>query len=262
MNEHDFPLHRLLDEAASAFHPVADVGRLERALTPRPRRRGVVLFSSAAACFALIGGTALAFRDDGSSAKLAPGQETEVPDRRKPDVGEPSVTEPKTTEPKTTEPKTTEPTPTDPPATEPKVTEPATTEVKVVEPVASEPKTTEPKTTQPKTTEPKSTEPTTTEPKPTDPPVTEPKGETSEWSAFQVYGACEDDPPFDVFYGTASPGATISITSEYGSGSTTAGEAGEWEVRVYFPTAPFGEKIKVWVSSGDHLDDFWFKRLG
>jgi hypothetical protein len=246
MNEPHFPLDRLLADAAADFHPTPDPARLEAMLGSQHRRRGFVVLSSAAACLALLGGTVLAFRGDDSSAKLAPSQQQEQPDS----------TEPKTTDPKVTQPDDTEPKVTEPDETEPKVTEPPTTGE------GDAPKTTEPKTTEPKTTEPKVTEPPTTEPKPTDPPTTEPEGDGVAWSAHQAYGVCEEDPPFDVFYGTAQPGSTITVTSDFGGGTTTAGEGGEWELRVYFPEAPIGQKIKVWVSSGEHLDDFWFKRLG
>ena len=270
MNEPHFPLDRLLDEAAAAYHPAPDPARLEAMLGSYHRRRGFVVFSSAAACLALLGGTVLAFRGDDSSAKLAPAQQQEQPDSTEPKVTETKLTVPKTTEPKTTEPDDTEPKVTEPPTTD-EADAPKPTGPPAAEPKTTEPKSTEPKSTEPKTTEPKPTNPPSTAPKPTDPPTTDPTttkpegdgdGEGVAWSAHQVHGVCDDDPPFDVFYGTAQPGSTITVSSGFGGGTTTAGENGEWELRVYFPEAPIGQKIKVWVSSGEHLDDFWFKRLG
>ncbi|HAP78519.1 MAG TPA: hypothetical protein DCR14_20855, partial [Acidimicrobiaceae bacterium] len=71
---------------------------------------------------------------------------------------------------------------------------------------------------------------------------------------------CEEDPPYDVFWGTTAPGAKVRIESAYGSGYVYADEEGHWEVTIYFPEAPVNQPFQVWVSSEGHLDDFWFKR--
>jgi hypothetical protein len=265
MNEPHFPLDRLLDEAAAGYHPTPDPARLQGMLGSHRRRRGFVLFSSAAACLVLLGGTALAFRNNESAPKLSPAVEGEFADSTGPKVTEPRTTEPKLTAPDNTEPKVTEPKVTEPKATEP----PSTGETeppKPIDPPATAPKSTEPKTTEPKTTEPKPTNPPSTEPKPTDPPVTGPTttkpAETGSWSAYQSYGFCEEDPPFEVFYGTAQPGAVVNVSSDFGGGSTAANESGQWELTVYFSGAPLNQKFKVWVSSGENLAGFWFKVLG
>ena len=69
-----------------------------------------------------------------------------------------------------------------------------------------------------------------------------------EFTANQVYGSCEETPPYDAFWGTAPPGTPIYVESEYGSGVTEANENGDWEIRVYFPEAPadkvFAVKVK------------------
>ncbi len=69
-----------------------------------------------------------------------------------------------------------------------------------------------------------------------------------EFTAHQVYGFCEETPPYDVFWGTAPPGTPIYVESEYGSGVTEANENGDWEIRVEFPEAPvdkvFAVKVK------------------
>lgn len=75
------------------------------------------------------------------------------------------------------------------------------------------------------------------------------KQESHEFWAKQKYGSCGEAVPYDVFYGTAKPGTTISVTSPYGSGSTTATEHGEWKVKVEFPGAPAGETFTVTVSA-------------
>ncbi len=69
-----------------------------------------------------------------------------------------------------------------------------------------------------------------------------------EFTAHNTYGSCELDPPYDVYYGTGQPGTKITVTSEYGSGSTIVGEGGEWELKVFFPEAPAGKGFVVTVS--------------
>jgi hypothetical protein len=69
-----------------------------------------------------------------------------------------------------------------------------------------------------------------------------------EFTAHNVYGSCEETPPFDVYWGTAPPGTPIFVESEYGSGSTEANGEGDWEIKVFFPEAPadkvFSVKVK------------------
>ena len=245
-------LGRLLDEAAASYEPLPDPARLQRLVSPG-RRRGAVMLFSAAACLAFMGGAALAIHNDGEpEQRLTPGGELsdrttttghkeEADEPLHPDEGEldpPKATEPKPTEPDGwDEPRPTEPKPTEP--TEPKPTEPTA------------PKPTEPKPTEP--TAPKPTEPT--EPKPTEPTEPEP---VWPWSANQAYGQGSDSPPFDVFYGTAAPGAKIVIEAKWGRVVGYANEEGQWELHITFPESPIGEPFKVWVVSGDHTELFWF----
>ncbi len=72
-----------------------------------------------------------------------------------------------------------------------------------------------------------------------------------EFTANQVYGSCDEAVPYDVFWGTATPGATIWVESPYGVGSATANEKGDWELRVDFPEAPVGEAFTVVIESSD-----------
>jgi hypothetical protein len=69
------------------------------------------------------------------------------------------------------------------------------------------------------------------------------------FTASQQYGECSEATPFDVFHGTAAPGATIWVESPYGSGTTTATAKGAWELRVNFPEAPRGKTFEVVVES-------------
>jgi hypothetical protein len=76
-----------------------------------------------------------------------------------------------------------------------------------------------------------------------------------EFTAHATYGSCESSPPFDVYWGTAKPGSTVSIISEYGSGSVRADNEGDWEVKVLFPEAPKGKAFVVKVK-----DEFGHKK--
>ncbi len=86
--------------------------------------------------------------------------------------------------------------------------------------------------------------------------------EEIEFTAHNVYGVCEENPPYDVYWGTAPPGTPIYVESEFGSGSTTANESGDWELRVYFPEAPAEQEftVKVKDDKGNKIH-FGFKYL-
>jgi hypothetical protein len=73
------------------------------------------------------------------------------------------------------------------------------------------------------------------------------------FKAHQKYGSCGEEIPYDVFYGSAKPGTTISAISEYGSNSTTANDDGVWEMKVTFPEAPSGKtfNVKIKASTGE-----------
>ncbi len=79
---------------------------------------------------------------------------------------------------------------------------------------------------------------------PPPPPPEEPPPSVG-FTAFQTYGSCTESPPYDVFYGTADPNTTVQVISAYGSGSVVADAAGNWEIRVTFPTAPYGVGFDV-----------------
>lgn len=85
-------------------------------------------------------------------------------------------------------------------------------------------------------------------PEPTTTTTTKAPEEEWEFTANSVYGFCEENPPFDVYWGTAAPGTPIYVESEYGSGSTEANGNGDWELKVFFPEAPaeveFTVKVK------------------
>ena len=235
MNEFDPDIHlgRLLDDAAAEYRPVPDVLRLQRQLATTHRRRGAAVVFSVAAGLALVGGTALAYKAQHEASRLQPAEHTPTVTSEKPD--RPPFGEDKPVPTPTGEP--------DKDTTSTEKTEPASTE-KVHEPVVTKPKT---------------TEPPNTEPKPTEPTVSVP--EAVEWTVNQLYGSCDSAPPFDVFYGTATPGERITIESAWGFADGTADEHGNWEIRIEFPDAPVGEAFKVGVSYQGVLTKFWFTRL-
>lgn len=86
------------------------------------------------------------------------------------------------------------------------------------------------------------------EPPPEEPP---PPEEGVAFTAFNTYGSCEETPPYDIYHGTADPGTTVTITSEYGSGSVSANGSGDWEKKVFFPEAPYGQTFVVTVKDHD-----------
>ena len=96
----------------------------------------------------------------------------------------------------------------------------------------------------------KAPEPKVEEPK-EEPPKEEkpPKEEEVEWefSAHQVFGECNENPPYDVFWGTGKPGSLIIIESEYSRNVVEINEHGDWEVKVYFEGAPAGKVFAVYV---------------
>jgi len=95
-------------------------------------------------------------------------------------------------------------------------------------------------------------------------PKEEPKDEAGkyDWTAYQKYGECAEDPPYDVFYGTGAPGTDVWIESAHGSGMTTVGDYGKWDLKVVFAETPCGEEFKVVIetSEGDR-SEFWFVRI-
>ncbi|MEM8705624.1 MAG: hypothetical protein AAGE98_04160 [Actinomycetota bacterium] len=77
------------------------------------------------------------------------------------------------------------------------------------------------------------------------------------------YGSCELDPPYDVYTGAATPGATITISSPWSDTvQTIAGGDGTWEITVFFPTAPTNEPFDVTISDGVDTRLLGFAHVG
>ena len=89
----------------------------------------------------------------------------------------------------------------------------------------------------------------------------EPKDEY-ELVAYQQYGECDAEVPYDVFWGETAPGAHVLVWSEYGSAETYANDKGQFEIRVEFPSAPSGKTFTVKVKSIDQKRYFDFVALG
>lgn len=61
-------------------------------------------------------------------------------------------------------------------------------------------------------------------------------GDPLVWDITQKVGASKT--PIEKFYGTGSPGMTITASSKYGTASTTIGKSAEWWLEVGFSSAP------------------------
>ena len=227
-------LGRLLDEATAHFNPQPDVARFERMLQVQHRRRAGMIVWSAAACFALIGGTAFAFNQQPDDRKVAPANSEHE--------HESDSTAVKTTVHHTE-------------TTSTESHEPTSTEVHVTTTEHHE----KPKTTEPPNTEPKSSEPPSTEPHEDEPTTT---AVEHEWSVHQLKGTTDAEPPSEVFWGTANPGDRIRIESPYGSVTVYANGDGNWEAHVTFTNPPVGVAFQVTVHAPGHEATFYFTYLG
>jgi hypothetical protein len=139
-------------------------------------------------------------------------------------------------------------------------TEPPTTAAPTTDPPTTAPPTTAPPPTAAPTTAPPTTAAPTTTPPPTDPPPPPTTMPPIAFTAYQWSGECSADPPWDKFWGTASPGSTITVSSAHGRGTVVADDLGHWFVKVYFPTAPLGEYVEITVSDGTATQSFPFLR--
>ncbi len=82
------------------------------------------------------------------------------------------------------------------------------------------------------------------------------------FSVIQKYGSCSENPPYDVFKGTATPGATIWAESPFGGASTMAGDLGYWDLQVFFEGATPNQPFNVTISDSEgHSKVFTFTVL-
>ena len=244
-------LGRLLDEATAHFNPQPDVARFERMLQVQHRRRAGMIVWSAAACFALIGGTAFAFNQQPDDRKLAPANSEHEHGSDSTVVQTTEHHEPTTTEHHTATTEHHEPTTT-------ASHEPTTTEVHVT--TTTEKKPEHHDSTVPPTTE--HHEPTTVPTTEHHEPTTTTTTEHHEWSAHQLRGVSDAEPVGDTFWGTTNPGDQITVESAYGSAQVFANGDGNWEAHVYFTNPPVGTPFPVTVHAPGHEASFTFTYLG
>ena len=84
-----------------------------------------------------------------------------------------------------------------------------------------------------------------------------------EFSAHASFGICSETPPYDVYYGTGTPGMVVEAGSEYGSGRTEVRSDGTWEMKVVFAEAPLGKAFTVNIgTSKGHSKSFSFEYVG
>ena len=98
---------------------------------------------------------------------------------------------------------------------------------------------------------------------PKEEPKEEPKDEVQEWEfkAHQLYGECNESPPYDVFWGTGKPGSRIVAEAKYGRKVTEVNDHGEWELKLIFEEAPVGEVFVIHVvDEFGHVAEFEFVR--
>jgi hypothetical protein len=94
--------------------------------------------------------------------------------------------------------------------------------------------------------------------------VTRPAPEPVEFTAQAAFTTCDSNPVFNEYWGRATAGSTISISSAYGSKVVTAGGEGHWEARVEFPEVPVGTTFVVIVtnSASGTVYEFPLTRVG
>lgn len=92
----------------------------------------------------------------------------------------------------------------------------------------------------------------------------EPKdeGKDHEFTAYQKFGSCGEEPPYDIWQGTGEPGTKIWIGSEFGSNTTTIGEKGKWDLKVKFKEAPCNDTFNVVLETdAGHRKVYEFTRI-
>ncbi len=87
-------------------------------------------------------------------------------------------------------------------------------------------------------------------------------GQAIEFKVYATYYESSATPPFEVYYGTGSPGTVVEFVSAYGTGRAEIGQDGTFETKVVFSEVPLGESFMVVVESSEgHRLEFPFKRI-
>ena len=250
----EFDLRRAFSAEAATVRPMADTVRLEAGLRRADRIHTMRMAALSGVCVLAVTFGVLSLSGTNESSFVdtvdQPGIEEPAPEPTPPPVGDDDV-ETVTVETTTT----TEPVET--PDQPDHLTTPSTTAAPAD--VRAETTTTAPATTTvapvtPTTQAPTVTSTTTTTQAPTTTTIAAPTTTTTAavtLTANARYGSCELDPPYDVYSGTAAPGATITISSPWSDTvQTVAGGDGTWEITVFFPAAPENETFSVSFTDG------------
>ena len=84
-----------------------------------------------------------------------------------------------------------------------------------------------------------------------------------EFTIDQAKGASDAAEPYEVFFGTGSPGLVIEFISPYGDKRIEVGESGKWEAKLVFHEVPAGKTFEIVVETSEgHRKVFTFTRLG
>lgn len=79
-----------------------------------------------------------------------------------------------------------------------------------------------------------------------------------EFTANQKFGSCEEEVPYDIFWGTATPNTVVHIVSEFGGAEVEVGKHGHWEKKVFFENAPRGHEFAVVIEAENGRKVFEF----
>jgi hypothetical protein len=262
----DLDAMRAMLEAACAVAPVTGEGR-DRVVARPPTR----VLAAAACSLLVLGGVAVvaATGGRGSAAPTLVADESLMAEARRAATAPPgttpatSVPAPVITEPDVAPTTTPAPSTTAVPPTTPLLLAAVSNDLQPV-PTTVPPPVTAPPSTEPEPPAPEVPAPTTTV-KPPKATTTTPVRTTTTVSPYaftvkQRWKTSSATPPFEEFSGTAQPGATITITSVYGGGTTIVGPTGAWAARVEFPTAPVGTKFTGKVKTAQGQKSFTFTR--
>jgi len=77
-------------------------------------------------------------------------------------------------------------------------------------------------------------------------------------TAHQTYGASDDAEAYEKFFGSATPGLVVSAESPYGSATTTVGDTGEWNLKLWFDDLPANDPFDIVVRIAGETFTFGF----
>ena len=84
------------------------------------------------------------------------------------------------------------------------------------------------------------------------------------WYAYATYGSGAGDGktgPYDIYYGRAKPGLTITGNAPgYAFGQTTADANGHWSMKIIFHNMAVGQTVTMWLASQYGASKFLFTR--